>query len=174
MELHQRESEYAPPHRSPLHMALLAAPTVGSFRLDVEVKSTNEDYGHRDVCFFFGFTAPDRFYYAHLGKVADQNCNQIFLVDAADRTRISTRSTDGTPWDDEWHHVRIERNVESGNIAVYFDDMTTPIMTAVDNHHGSGRVGIGTFDDVAEFRKVELWGERVAPESATGKNETRR
>lgn len=151
LSLHQKVSSYVPSHRSPTHVALLGDVQAGNFSMDVSIRSTHADYGHRDVCLYFGYQGPDKFYYVHLGKVADEHCNQIFIVNEFDRTKISTRSNEGTPWDEEWHHVRMERDVESGEIRVYFDDMTTPTMRAVDKTFLTGQFGLGSFDDTADF-----------------------
>ncbi|REJ91281.1 MAG: hypothetical protein DWQ34_15100, partial [Planctomycetota bacterium] len=93
--------------------------------------------------------------------------NQIFIVNEAPRTKISTKTTDGTPWDDEWHHVRITRNVETGDIAVYFDDMDEPAMTATDKMFTWGEVGVGSFDDTGNFDNIVLHGNTVEVESQT-------
>jgi hypothetical protein len=97
----------------------------------------------------------------HLGQRADDHANQIFIVNAAPRVKISTRSTEGTPWNAEWHHVRITRNAESGATAVYFDDMQTPVMEASDTTFAWGTVGVGTFDDTGDFDNLELRGVRI-------------
>ena len=156
LSLHQKKSNYRPPHRSPLHMALVKDQTFGSFEMNVKVKSTHEDYNHRDVCFFFGFQGADSFYYVHLGKKMDPHANQIFIVNKADRTKISTTTSEGTDWDDEWHHVRIRRSVEDGSIQVFFDDMQKPVMTATDKTFGNGKIGVGSFDDIADFQSIEI------------------
>lgn len=155
----QAASQYEPPHRSPFNVALLREPAVGSFQLDVRVRSTCRDYGHRDVCLVFGYQDPARFYYVHLGKETDDHANQIFVVDDAPRTKISTKTSAGTPWDDAWHRVRIVRDAESGAIEVFFDDLAEPVMTANDARFTTGQIGLGTFDDTAEFDEVELRGE---------------
>lgn len=158
-----RKPSYDPPHRSPFHVALLKGPEVTDFELTVSVRSTVEDYGHRDVCLFFGFVDPAHFYYVHLGKKADPNSNQIFIVDGADRKAISKSTTDGTPWTDEWHRVKVVRNVETGSIEVYFDDFDKPSITAEDKTFAAGRVGIGSFDDTADWDDFEL---RAVPAGA--------
>jgi hypothetical protein len=110
------------------------------------------------VCLFFGYQDPANFYYVHLGKQMDDRANQIFIVDDKPRTKISTKTTEGTPWDDNWHHLRVVRNVASGKIDVYFDDMRAPAMTAEDKTFAWGQVGIGTFDDTSAWDKIELRG----------------
>lgn len=152
----QKASSYQPPFRSPLHMALWKGETFDSFQLDVWVKSTHPEYGHRDVCLFFGYAGADRFYYVHMASEMDDRANQIFVVDAADRTKISASTTPGTRWDDDWHHVRIQRQHTNGKIAVFFDNMEKPIMTAVHQGIGAGQIGFGSFDDTADFRRLEL------------------
>lgn len=144
--------------RSPFNRALLSGVSVGDFQLDVDVQSTARDYPHRDVCLFFGYQDPTHFYYVHLGQRADDHANQIFLVNAAPRVKISTRSTEGTHWNDQWHHVRIIRRVATGDVAVYFDNLNEPVMTAKDTTFAWGTVGVGTFDDTANFDNVELRG----------------
>ena len=157
----KKKSDYNPPHRSPFNISLLRDVFVGDFDLHVKVKSTHPDYGHRDVCLFFGYQDPANFHYVHLGKKADAHANQIFIVDDKPRTKISLTSTDGTDWDDQWHDVKIERRVSDGTINVYFDDMKNPVMTAKDKTFTWGRVGLGSFDDTADFDNVRLYGAKV-------------
>jgi hypothetical protein len=154
-------SKYTPPHRSPLNMSLLKDVVVGDFALEAKVQSTGKDNAHRDMCLFFGYQDRAKFYYVHIAKKADDNANQIFIVNDAARKKISTRSTGGTPWDDNWHHVKIVRRIGDGAIEVYFDDMKTPIMTALDKTFTWGRVGLGSFDDSGNWADVKLRGVRV-------------
>jgi hypothetical protein len=156
-----KRSKYEPPHRSPYNFALLKDIVVGDFQLDAEVKSTHPDYGHRDICLFFGYQDPANFYYVHLGKQMDDHANQIFIVDDKPRTKISTKTTKGTPWDDNWHKLRVIRKIDDGSIEVFFDDMETPVMTATDKSFTWGQVGIGTFDDTSAWDKIELRGVKV-------------
>jgi hypothetical protein len=156
-----KQSQYEPPHRSPYNISLLKDVRVGDFELNVKVLSTHEDYGHRDVCLVFGYQDPAHYYYVHLGKQADDHANQIFIVNDAPRTKISLTSTEGTPWDDKWHNVRIVRRADEGTIEVYFDDMTKPAMTAKDKTFASGQVGLGSFDDTSDWDDFALRGRKV-------------
>ncbi len=159
LSLFKKESGYEPRVRSPLHVALLKGKDVGDFVLDVRVKSTHKDYGHRDVCLFFGHQDDAHFYYVHLGKKMDAHANQIFIVNGKARAKISLTTTAGTDWDEDWHDVRIKREVKTGKIEVYFDDMSQPAMTAKDDTFKFGGIGLGSFDDTADFDQLRLVGE---------------
>ena len=158
LSLHKKKSTYRPKIRSPHHLALVQNKTWSDFQLDVDVLSTHKDYNHRDVCLFFGYQSPTQFYYVHLGKKTDPHANQIFIVNNKARVKISTKTTDGTPWDEKWHKVRIKRDAASGKIEVYFDDMKTPSMTAEDKTFRWGQVGLGSFDDTADFDNLKIIG----------------
>lgn len=157
-----KQSTYKPPHRSPFNFALVKDLIVGDCVLEARVVSTARDYPHRDVCLIFGHRDPAHFYYVHFGQKTDDHANQIFIVNGADRTKISTKTTDGTKWNNDWHRVRVTRNVATGDIHVYFDDMKDPCMTATDKTFPAGRVGVGSFDDTADWTDVTVRGVKIA------------
>src|SRR5690606_34859817 len=148
------------PVRSPFNRCMLRGVTVGDFQLDVDLQSTARDYPHRSLCLFFGYQDPAHFYYVHLGQRTDDHANQIFIVNDAPRLKISSQTTPGTPWDDQWHDVKIVRRVADGTIEIYFDDMDNPVMVAKDKTFAWGRVGLGSFDDTGLWRDVRLYGQR--------------
>ena len=158
------QSKYKGPHRSPFNMCLLKDYVVGDFILEAKLQSTAKDGPHRDMCLFFGYQDPAHLYYVHMAKAMDDHANQIFIVNAVDRVKISTKTTKGTPWDDNWHHVKVVRTVADGRIEIYFDDMKTPIMTATDKTFTWGQVGIGSFDDTGNWKDVTLRGTKVKKE----------
>jgi hypothetical protein len=154
-------SQYQPPYRSPLSIAWLKDIVVGDFVLTAKIQNTNVSAGaHRDLCIFWGGQGPSQFYYAHLGAVRDPNSCQIFIVNQANRRPITDNKDQPltTPWDNDWHTVKIVRDAQSGRMEVYFDNMAQPVMTAVDKTFTWGRVGLGTFDDNGNFDDVEIRG----------------
>lgn len=157
----EKKSGYMPPHRSPTNIALLKDVIVGDMVLTAKVKSTHADYDHRDACVVFGYQDPKHFYYVHLGAKTDDHANQIFIVDDAPRTKISTKTTPGTKWTDDWHTIKVVRKVTDGTIEIYYDDMKTPCMTATDKKFAWGQIGVGTFDDTADYDDIELRGTKV-------------
>lgn len=156
-----QQSKVETPVRSPFNRALIKDLVLGDVILDVKLQSTIKDYDHRDMCLFFGFQDAAHLYYVHLGKKADDHANQIFIVNNEPRKKISTTSTGGTAWTDDWHHARVIRSVETGTIQVFFDDMEKPVMTATDKAFTWGQVGIGTFDDTGNFDDVIVYGKKV-------------
>lgn len=160
--LHQfQQSKVQTPVRSPFNRSVVKDLVVSDFILDVQLQSTARDYPHRSLCLFFGYQDPAHLYYVHFGQQTDDHANQIFIVNNEPRKKISTETTAGTPWDNKWHHARIVRNVETGSIEVYFDDMEKPVMRAVDKTFTWGEVGVGSFDDTGRFDQVLVYGRKV-------------
>ena len=161
------KSTYKPKSRSPIHIALVAGKTFTDFVLDCEFQSTTEPYGHQDMCVFFGVTDPQKFYYVHIARAADMNAHNVFIVNDAPRKNIAKETTKGIDWKkDTWHHVRITRDTATGAIAVYFDDMTKPVMRAEDKTFAAGHVGFGSFDDTGRVRHVRVRGPKAADAKA--------
>jgi len=158
------ESKYTPAYRSPFNIALVKEKTFGDFVLEAELKQTGKEYGHRDMCLFFGFQDPNHFYYAHIATKADEHAHNIFIVNEKPRVKIAKTTTGGVNWGLEiWHKVRLERKLSDGMIKVYFDDMTLPIMTAEDKTFGAGYVGFGSFDDTGKIDNIKIWGPAPGP-----------
>ena len=154
-------SKYEPRVRSPFNIAWLENLEVSSFVMEVEARSTSREYGHRDLCFFFGKQSESEFYYVHIATAADPHANSIFLVNNEPRISIAEKRTEGTQWiDGKFHKIRIERTAVDGKILVYFDDMETPIMEASDRTFLAGSVGLGSFDDVGEFRNLKIYSRK--------------
>ena len=152
-EITKRETEYQPPVRSPGHVALIKDMELSSFEITFRVRSTKDTGNHRDCCVFFAYQDDQHFYYVHLGAKPDPASGQIMIVREAPRLAL-TKNENLTPWDDQWHHVRLVRRMPEGTIEVYFDSMDKPLMSVVDQTFDRGRIGIGSFDDMNEFDDV--------------------
>ncbi|MCK5942005.1 MAG: hypothetical protein KAI24_08565 [Planctomycetes bacterium] len=150
-------SDYRPPHRSPHSIALIEHVEVADFDLDVDLLQTGRNYGHRDLCLFFGLQSPARFYYVHLATTPDPNAHNVFVVADAPRRNLSAPPAEGIDWGrDEWHHVHVERRVAAGTIKVWWDDRPEPVLEASDRTFDWGRVGFGSFDDSGLVRNIVL------------------
>jgi len=154
------KSNYKPKVRSPYNINLVRDVVLGSFVLELKMLSTTRDYGHRDMCLFFGHQDPSHFYYVHLANKSDPHANSIFIVNGEPRVSIAKSRTAGTKWDENWHNVRLVRDVKKGTIEVFFDNKSRPIMTAVDRCFKWGKVGVGSFDDTGRYDDIWLWGQK--------------
>lgn len=158
--LNKRTSNYQPKVRSPHNVALVKDLELTDTVITFQVKSTRDTGGHRDCCVFFNWRDPEHFYYVHLGAKPDPASGQIMIVDGAPRRPLTT-NTKPVPWDDQWHTVKLVRDTATGRIAVYFDDLETPLMETTDTTFTSGRVGIGSFDDMNDFTAVTVSGHKT-------------
>lgn len=157
-------SDYAPPHRSPTSLALVPGLELADFDLEVELLQTGRNYGHRDMCLFFGFQSPARYYYVHLATSPDERAHNIFRVADAPRTNLAPVAEEGIDWGDGvWHRVRIERRVAAGTMRVFWDGDAAPILEAKDSSFDWGRVGFGSFDDSGRVTGVRIWAPEVRP-----------
>lgn len=165
MELFGR-SNYKYKVRSPLNIALVSSHEFGSFVMDLDMMQTGREYGHRDMCLFYNFQNRSQFYYTHISSTSDAHAHQIFIVNNKPRTKISKTTTKGHKWSSKkWHQVRLVRDIDSGRIEIYVNDMNRPIMTAEDKTFGWGRVGVGSFDDTGRVSNVRIYAKeaREAP-----------
>ena len=161
------KSTYNPKSRSPIHIALIANKTFTDFVLDCEMQSTTEAYGHQDMCLYFGFTDPQKFYYVHVARAADMNAHNAFIVNDAPRKNFAKETTKGIDWKaNTWHKVRIARDTAKGTIEVFFDDLTKPIMKAEDKTFGAGHIGFGSFDDTGRVRNIRISGPKAEDKKA--------
>ena len=151
----------AGPIRRPAALAILKTDPLKRMTLKAEVRSTApQDVLRRDVNLIFGYESPSRFYYVHLSGVTDAVHHGIFLVADADRRRIDDGKGQPQLKDQNWHRVRLERDGATGRIEIYVDGSKAPVLVALDTTIRAGRVGLGSFDDTGEFRKIQITGSK--------------
>ena len=162
-----KQSNYKTTVRSPFNIALISGKVLGDFIVEADLIQTGKEYGHRDMCLYFGFTAPAKFYYTHIATKADPNAHNVFIVNEAPRKNFAKETTQGVNWGlDVWHKVRLER--KGAAIKVYFDDLAKPIMLAEDATFAKGHAGFGSFDDTGKVDNIKIWApaaedKKVAP-----------
>ncbi|HOQ32621.1 MAG TPA: hypothetical protein PLA12_08925 [Candidatus Hydrogenedens sp.] len=150
-------SKYEPAVRSPKSIALIKDVEFEDFTLTVRAKQTGKEYGHRDLCFFFGYQDPTHFYYVHIATKADDHAHSIFLVNNEPRVSIAKERTKGADWAQDFHQITIVRDTKTGKIEVYYDDMEKPIMATEDKTFVKGKIGLGSFDDTGCFDDLKIW-----------------
>jgi hypothetical protein len=157
----EKAGKPAGPIRRPAALAVLKMEPLKRVTLKAEVRSTApQDVLRRDVNLVFGYESPSRFYYVHLSGVTDAVHHGIFLVADADRRRIDDGKGQPQLKDQNWHRVRLERDGTTGRIEIYVDGSKVPVLVASDTTIRAGRVGLGSFDDTGEFRKIQITGSK--------------
>jgi hypothetical protein len=158
-------SDYQPPFRSPHTIGVIKKMKFGSFILEADLLQTGKEYGHRDMCIIFGMQDPSHFYYSHIATKMDDNAHQIMVVNEAPRRKISSFTTEGVEWGQEqWHRVRVERNVETGSIRVFYDGKL--IQESVDKTFDIGYIGFGSFDDSGKIDNITIWSDQTIKSDA--------
>jgi len=144
--------------RGPQGYAILQGHTVKSFVLTVKGRClTKAGAKGRDLILVFGYRDQAHFYYVHFSNTSDGVHNAILKVDGKDRQPLSLLAAPVAKLDDrEWHTLRVWRDVPTGFIRAYVDELTTPTLVAKDATFGEGLVGMGAFDDLGDFDDVVL------------------
>ncbi len=118
----------------------------GDFDLTVQVRSTENfnNNGGADFCFVYGFQDEYHYYYVMFNR--NLNDTRVYKIKDTDRIEIGDLGTFVIP-DNGFHEVRLRRS--GGQIEVFFDN--TLLGTGNDAEYGSGGVGLGSFNDMANF-----------------------
>jgi len=147
------------PIRRPAALAILKMPQVTKATIEVDVRCTApSDVLERDLQVVFGYQSPTRFYYVHLSGITNDVHNGVFLVSDANRRRLDARTTPPQLRDQNWHHIRVQRDGDSGRIQIFVDRSPAPAWDLTDKTLRTGRVGVGSFDDTGEFRNLVITG----------------
>lgn len=140
--------------RRPMQFALQRNLRVGSFSFHARVRRLG-----KSLIVVFGYTDTLHFYYAHLSE--DRGSTQpvhngIFKVDGGPRVRIAGLDAPPALPDGGWHRVHIVRDAVTGKITVWSDVSLDPLFTVTDRAFVCGKIGIGSFDETADFDDVEI------------------
>ncbi|WP_193211529.1 PQQ-dependent sugar dehydrogenase [Luteolibacter marinus] len=114
----------------------------------------------RDIVLIFGYVDETHFYYVPLSSSSDGiTRNAIIKVDGDTATPIQSPAVPPPVLGSDWQTLRVVHNA-NGSISVHVDNLATPVMTATDTAFPAGRLGIGSCDDPAEFRRVTISGDK--------------
>ncbi len=150
--------------RRPTQFALADTPAFHKVTVEAEVRKEPAEARNRrtSLIIVYGYRHADDFNYAHLsvdtGREAPHH-NGIFQVRGGDRVRISSLEGPATLTGEHWHKVKLVFDGSSGRVDVWVDGATSPSMHAADPSSGAGRVGLGSFFDLGEFRAVKISGQ---------------
>ncbi len=157
--LHLKESRGPlPGPRRPIQFALAETPELGRVSVEADVMPLQ-----KSLIIVFAYKDEAHFDYAHLsidmGTVQPVH-NGIFHVYGGERVRISsTVGPAAFAATQQWYHVKLTRDSESGAVSVTVDGKRVPALSAVDVSLGAGKVGLGSFDETAKFKNVRITAE---------------
>jgi gluconolactonase len=145
--------------RSPFSYVTLPGYWVGDLVLTFRARChTAPEVMGRDVCAIFGWSDDMHYTYVHFSNFTDAIHNAILKVDGADRAPLPPAAEPRAELTGAgWHSFRVERTMADGMIRGYVDNSDTPCLVARDPEPWAGRVGLGSFDDLASFDDIRLY-----------------
>ena len=157
LELRKSGKPPTKPVRKPANILLAPSPALAAFTIELEAKTLKPEIKGADIAVIFGYQDSDHFYYAHICNDVNPVHQVIMKVEGAKKTRktIHLEEKPVAALKDDWQRVRITRSAE-GRVEVFVDDMENPSLTAEATEWLSGRIGLGSFNDTAQFDSVKL------------------
>ncbi len=114
----------------------------------------------RSLLIVFAYRDAAHFNYAHLSTDTGAKQpvhNGIFHVYGGERVRISNeRGPAAFAATGRWYHVVLNHDAGTGAVSVTVDGEPVPALRAVDLSLAGGKVGLGSFDETAEFKNVKI------------------
>lgn len=146
-----------PGPRRPIQFAVAQTRDFSRVSLELDVRPRR-----RSLILVFAYRDRAHFDYAHLSTdtaMTQPVHNGIFHIFGGERVRISRQSGPAAfPQTERWYHVILKHDGETGAVDVLVDGQAVPALRAVDLSLTSGRVGLGSFDEVGDFRNVRITG----------------
>jgi hypothetical protein len=153
--IHGREP--APGPRRPSQFAIAETPPFMRVTVEADVRPRA-----RSLMIVFAYQDAAHFDYAHLSTdtaMKQPVHNGIFHVYGGERVRISRAAGPAAfAATGRWYRVRLTYDGGTGHVRVTVDGKSVPALDAVDVSLGAGRVGLGSFDETADFRNVRIRG----------------
>ena len=147
-----------PGPRRPIQFVLAQMPDVGGVTVAADVMPLG-----RSLLIVFAYRDAAHFDYAHLSTdtgEAQPYHNGIFHVYGGERVRISPeRGPAAFAAGNRWYHVTLTRDSATGAVRVNVDGKAIPALEAVDASLGAGKIGLGSFDETAQFKNVRISAE---------------
>lgn len=149
--------------RRPTQFALADLPAYTSVTVEAEMKKEPQALRNRrnSLIIVYTWQDADHFNYAHLSDdngAHSPHHNGIFHVFGGDRARISSTAGPDTLTEERWYKVRLQH--DGKHVQVWVDGKTSPSFEAADYSLQSGRIGLGSFFDTGEFRRVKITGKQ--------------
>jgi hypothetical protein len=159
-ELLKMLTPYPDPKPLPRRPTQYAVAQTGPFEevtVEVEVKRI----GKGSLILVYAWRDESHFNSAHLSPAPPSKQpvhSGMFHVYGGDRVRISNTEGPATLAGEDWTPVRLVYSARTHLCEVTVNGAKIPSMRAVDLSLGAGKVGLGSFFNTAEFRKLRIQG----------------
>lgn len=144
-----------PGPRRPIQFALAETAELSTLTMDVDAMPLQ-----RSLMLVFAYRDSAHFDYAHLSidpASSEPHHNGIFHVYGGERVRISAEAGPAAfPATRRWYHVKLLYTGRTGEVRVAVDNQWLPALQAVDRSLSAGKVGLGSFDETADFKNLHL------------------
>jgi hypothetical protein len=142
--------------RRPTKIALADTPPFRRVTVEAEVRRNQ-----KSLIMVYAWQDDSHYNYAHISsdRAAVTNVhNGMFHVFGGERVRISTLDGEASLPTKEWTPVKLVFDGDSGRCYVEVSGKRNPSLEAVDLSLRYGRVGLGSFDETGDFRRVRITG----------------
>jgi len=144
-----------PGPRRPIQFALAETAELNHVTVDLDARPLE-----KSLILVFAYRDSAHFDYAHLSTdsaLTEPHHNGIFHVYGGERVRISSQQgTAAFSASKRWYHIDLIYDGASGKVQVAIDGQSTPALSAIDSSLGVGKVGLGSFDETADFKNVKI------------------
>jgi hypothetical protein len=143
--------------RRPQKIALAETPAFRRVTVEAEVRRAK-----RSLVIVYAWQDDSHYNYAHISSdtAAITNVhNGMFHIFGGERVRISPLDGEAALPTQGWTPVKLVFDGSSGRCYVEVNGKRNPSLEAVDLSLRHGRVGLGSFDETGDFRRVRITGE---------------
>ncbi len=142
--------------RRPVQFALARTEPIRKFTLEVDVQ---REPGKGSLIIVYAWKKDGYFNYLHLSNDSPEKVevhNGVFHCFGGDRVRISPTKGPGSLLADDWYKVKMTYDAATGELQSWVNGQTTPALKGIDLSLDAGRIGLGSFFNLARFRNFKL------------------
>ena len=143
--------------RRPQRIALAETSAFHRVTVEAEVRRAK-----KSLIIVYAWQDDSHYNYAHISSdtaVTANVHNGMFHIFGGERVRISPLEGEAALPTQEWTPVKLVFDGGSGRCYVEVNGKRNPSLEAVDLSLRFGRVGLGSFDETGDFRRVRITGE---------------
>lgn len=135
---------------------------VSDFILSVEIEVVQPSEHASGLVIVFGYQDESNFYFLNLTGLGGVWQCVLSQVTPGGLVKVPEQFSMGSMELNRCHLLKLERQVITGNVRFYMDDMDRPVLAFVDTTLQHGEVGMGLHHDTALKREPEIKAVRAS------------